>query len=434
MSREIFGKSSESALTGLLTHYSSFEHAADDGDRSFAPRRPSGCRGRSTHGSNIRGWSRTFLVRFQPDQPVQVCPRNSLFFGRQVFVAVAFLNRSVRQIDFELAQQPFKPFPVGRTSRRAFLVRKLLQEIRQFVSDGAIAIRQYGGTLNDILEFADIAGPLVFHQRFHGAGPDIMYRLTEVGCILLEEIPGEQGDIFRALAQRRHVDGHDVYTVIQVAAECARLDHLLQVAVGGEQDSKVQRDQFIAAQPAELLLLQDAQQLHLGVETELADLIQQQGPFSGLLQVADPRPRGAGESPTLVSKQLRFNQRFRNGAAGHRDEGLLGAVPCVVNGSGNQFFACAALSGDQNGRTEMRDAANEVVYHLGAAAGADQPVATVRQAHGEPHAFELFLHERVFIGAPDNDLEFHQRWRFSNAVMGAAPHELHGGRDRKSVV
>jgi hypothetical protein len=43
--------------------------------------------------------------------------------------------------------------------------------------------------------------------------------------------------------------------------------------VCGEQNARAQREDAAAAQAAELALLQNAQQLHLGRRAELADLI-----------------------------------------------------------------------------------------------------------------------------------------------------------------
>ena len=58
-------------------------------------------------------------------------------------------------------------------------------------------------------------------------------------------------------------------------------------------------------------LLQDAQQLGLERERQLADLVEEQGAAVGLLEQAGLARDGAGEGAALVAEQLALGQRLR---------------------------------------------------------------------------------------------------------------------------
>ena len=84
----------------------------------------------------------------------------------------------------------------------------------------------------------------------------------------------------------RHGEGDDVDAVIEVFPEGPPGDLLFQVLVGGGHHPHVHLDGAAAAHPLEALLLQDAQDLGLGLEAHVADLIQKQGAFVGQVEFA----------------------------------------------------------------------------------------------------------------------------------------------------
>ena len=83
-------------------------------------------------------------------------------------------------------------------------------------------------------------------------------------------------DVVGAVAQRRQLDPDDVEAVVQVGPELALLDQPAQAAVGGGDEADVHRHRAGAAHGHDLPLLEQAQQLGLEVQGDLADLVQQQ--------------------------------------------------------------------------------------------------------------------------------------------------------------
>ena len=84
------------------------------------------------------------------------------------------------------------------------------------------------------------------------------------------------GDVVAPLAEGGHAQGHDVEAVVQVLAELALGDQLVDVPVGRGHEPDVERDQLLAAEPAHLALLEHAEQVDLGLGGHLADLVEEQ--------------------------------------------------------------------------------------------------------------------------------------------------------------
>ena len=88
----------------------------------------------------------------------------------------------------------------------------------------------------------------------------------------------EQQDVGLPLPQRRDEDREDVEPVEQVFAERARGNGILEVLVGRRDQPHVDLDRLDAAEPLELMFLEDPQQLHLDPEIDVADLVEEERP------------------------------------------------------------------------------------------------------------------------------------------------------------
>ena len=87
----------------------------------------------------------------------------------------------------------------------------------------------------------------------------------------------QQRQVLAALAQGGQVDGEDPQPVVQVQPELAFVRPGLQVAVGGGDQPHVGADRLGAADALERLLLQDPQELRLGRQRHVADLVEEAG-------------------------------------------------------------------------------------------------------------------------------------------------------------
>ncbi len=158
----------------------------------------------------------------------------------------------------------------------------------------------------------------------------------------------EQGNVLPALPQGRDDEGNDVDAVVEVFPEGPFGDLFLQVLVGGGHDAHVHLDGPVAPHPLEALLLQDAQDLGLGLEAHIADFVQEQGAFMGQIEFAPVAVRGPGKGPLLVAEELAFDEVFGNGGAVDLHEGARGPAAVGMERPGHQFLAGAVFPGDEH--------------------------------------------------------------------------------------
>ncbi len=81
------------------------------------------------------------------------------------------------------------------------------------------------------------------------------------------------------------------------------------------------RDRRPAADALDLMLLEDAEQLGLGLQGELGDLVQEEGAAVGQLEAADAPGEGAGEGAFFMAEELALDQSPGERGAIELDQG-----------------------------------------------------------------------------------------------------------------
>src|SRR5690606_39076623 len=92
------------------------------------------------------------------------------------------------------------------------------------------------------------------------------------------------------------------------------------------------------------LVLDEAQQLGLQGQWEVADLVEEQGAAVGLADAALGTFTGAGEGAAGVTEQLALHQLGRQRRAVDGDAGAFGAAAPAVDGAGQLTLAGAGLA------------------------------------------------------------------------------------------
>ena len=115
-------------------------------------------------------------------------------------------------------------------------------------------------------------------------------------------------------------DVHDVEPVVEILAEAAALDLVLEDAVRRGDDADVDLLGLAVADAEDDALLERAQQLHLEVERQLADLVEEERALVGRLELAGPRRDGARERALHVAEELALDEVLGDGAAVDDDE------------------------------------------------------------------------------------------------------------------
>src|SRR5437879_6656000 len=144
----------------------------------------------------------------------------------------------------------------------------------------------------------------------------------------------------------------------------ARGDFGFQLPVCCADDPDVHLAILLSADPAELSVLQQLQQLGLQRHLHLTDFVQEQRSAVCHLDPPGLGTPGASKSSLLISEQFALQQRARNGGTTDLDEWTLGPGGTAVNFLGDDFFARAALSQDQDRhagrRCPLHSAANRL--------------------------------------------------------------------------
>jgi hypothetical protein len=198
--------------------------------------------------------------------------------------------------------------------------------------------------LQTIHELANIARPVVPHQGLRRVVGE-----REAAARLREKALDQKWNVFLAIAQRRQGQTHNVEPVKKVFAETSRCDFLLQVAVRRGHDANVDLDALQRTQRAQFLFLQHAEQLHLQLQRQLPNLVEESRAAVGQL---DQSPLGfdcAGKRASDMAKQFALHHRAHERATVDRHE--LPARRCVEQRTRGDFFARTAFPLNQNRRT-----------------------------------------------------------------------------------
>jgi len=129
--------------------------------------------------------------------------------------------------------------------------------------DQAAVAAEDHGALDDVLQFADVAGPMVGLKNRHASVGNAADAYAVLAGEAGHELLGEEGHILHVPAQRGNMDGNNIEAKIKVLTEVLALDAFLEAAVGGGQDPHINFDGAIAADALQFALLEDAEQLGL---------------------------------------------------------------------------------------------------------------------------------------------------------------------------
>ncbi len=161
-------------------------------------------------------------------------------------------------------------------------------------------------------------------------------------------MPDQHRNVLDAFGERGQLDRKHVEAVEQVGAEPAFADRAFQALVGRRDQADIDADVVVAADAADLLVLEHAQQPDLHVERHLADLVEEQRAVVGGFEMADAAGDRAGKAALFMAEQFGFDQFARDRAAVDRDERGGGTLRGAVQRMRDQLLAGARRAGDQD--------------------------------------------------------------------------------------
>ena len=161
------------------------------------------------------------------------------------------------------------------------------------------------------------------------------------------EFAEQQRNVLRTLAQRRNGDRHRAQAVIEILAEAARSDGLLQIHVRGRDDADVGLLDLRRPDADEFARLQHAQQARLRRMRQFGDLVEEDRTPVGLLEIALAGFERSGEGAFLVAEKLRVDRAFGNGRAVDGYIFIVFAGRVSVDDLREKLFAHAAFARDE---------------------------------------------------------------------------------------
>ena len=231
-------------------------------------------------------------------------------------------------------------------------------------------------------------------------------------------------DVLAAFPQRRDDDVEDVQPVVEILAERLRLHPSFQVLVRRRDDPHVRVDHLRSADPRDLLLLDGAQELRLDRRRDVPDLVEEERPPLGVLELPGPgggRPR---ERPLLVAEELGLEERLRDRGAVQRQEGPVRAGAQSVDPPGDEFLPRAAFPGDQDVHPGRGDEADLSQYLFHRAGGSDDPLDPERPAGLLAEPLDLPAHPALLERLEDGGPQTGNLHGLEEEIRGAGAHRL----------
>ncbi len=133
--------------------------------------------------------------------------------------------------------------------------------------------------LHGMLELADIAGPIVLHQRVH----NLVCHAMAV-AIALQEMRDEGRNIIFPLTQGGKPQPHNIQPVIKILSKPLCFHFSNEIAIGCGDNAEIGASVRKAAYRSKLFLLQHPEQFHLQLVRKLANLIEECGAPVGCVQ------------------------------------------------------------------------------------------------------------------------------------------------------
>src|SRR5919204_734573 len=107
---------------------------------------------------------------------------------------------------------------------------------------------------NQILQFADIAGPGILHHASYRVITEWRRLLSVIFAVFSKEELQKNRDLFAPFAQRRDMNGDNIEPVEQVLTKQSLLHRPFQRLVGGRQHAHIDRDIAFTAQARKLAI------------------------------------------------------------------------------------------------------------------------------------------------------------------------------------
>jgi len=254
-----------------------------------------------------------------------------------------------------ILKRPVHVRPIGVLAERRWILHE--RQVRRRDGSAKLLTREIA---HAILQLADIARPVITKKANPGLIRKRDRRQPILSRITFDERQQQDADVVRPFAQRRDRDRHHEQPMKEVAAKRGAFPQRIDLQVGRGNETHVDAPNPRLTEPAILLLLQQAQQLHLCGGRQRVDLIEKQrAPLRGGDQ-AFGRLLRSGEGACLMAEQLVFEEMIRHRAAIDWHKRPRAARAALVDVASVKFLADSGGADDQDLDIDARHFGNGV--------------------------------------------------------------------------
>src|ERR1700722_2648532 len=169
----------------------------------------------------------------------------------------------------------------------------------------SIGIAEGHGCFNDLLQLANIPWPVVGPKHLQGSLVHILNRLLVVFLSGdFDEVIDQEWDILPTFPQGRYFYKEGLQAIVEILTKCARSDRGFKVAIRGCDHAHVGSNRCRAARALKDLIVQDAEQSGLCLESELANFVQEDCPTLGDLKMTQMPFMRPSEGALFMSEKL----------------------------------------------------------------------------------------------------------------------------------
>src|SRR5207249_5182354 len=108
---------------------------------------------------------------------------------------------------------------------------------------------------NDVFQLSDVPRVGIALENGSGFRVNVQHFFAELLPVPHERPHAQRDNVFRSLPQWGEIEGHDVQTEKQVFAECAARHFLLEISVGGRDETEIHLNIVHAAHATERTFL-----------------------------------------------------------------------------------------------------------------------------------------------------------------------------------
>jgi len=195
--------------------------------------------------------------------------------------------------------------------------------------------------------------------------------------------------------------------------------------VGGGDDPDIHLDESVAADAADLALLENPQELRLKGEGDVPHLIEEHGPPVGLLEQSSPRGQGTGEGPLFVAKEFALQEMLGQRGAVHRDKGAGRPRTVGMDAPGDELLAGSTLADNEDVRLAGRHLLDDVKDLQHGAAPAHDILEPVGLGELRPQTAIFFQQPSLGQGPLERNTELIGAEGLRDVVKGPLFHRLY---------